>query len=163
MTEEEFKKTLNPLVKEVLELRFESSLPNSYSTPQEVLDSLLLTRQRLDRVEGIYLEILGIKGRISRKASEVSAIAEEAWANALVSARSAKTVSNEFMGPRERYADADLATLEHKRAARQAVRVSSLVEDAADVVRTALKGLNDLRQDHLTWLRTLQFNSSLET
>ncbi len=123
---------------------------------------MLVVRQRLDRIEELYLKAIQVRSAVVRKSSASKAIAEEAWAAEISNARkSSVRRGDEFTGPRERYADADLATLELKRAARRDADLLTTAQDSAEALRTMLRGLDGLRQDHQTWLRTLNFQTVL--
>lgn len=163
MTEENIKETLINLTQEAVKLRFALAFPDSSASPNEVLISLIDSRRRADRIEGIYIQVLSVRGKLARRSSAVSAIAEEAWVIALTDVKgSAVARVDSFSAPRERYADADLATFSEKRASRQATDLLSAAEEASDIVRTALKGLNDTINDLKVWIRSLQFQSHLE-
>jgi hypothetical protein len=160
---EEIEKRIAELLTEALNLRSESSMPYSEASPQVVLNSLLDNRQRVDRLEGIYLQVIQIRARLSRKTSAVKAEAEDSWAEALASMKSQGSRNrDQYEGPRERYAEADLATLELKRKARKAEELLGVAVEADDVIKTALRGLNEVIQDHRIWLRSLQFQTYLE-
>ncbi len=154
---------LTDLVKEALELRFQSSLPSATATPQAVVDSLLDCRIRADRLEGIYIQVVQIRARAARMAAAAKAEADDAWATSIMDMKSrASRNRDQFEGPRERYAEADLASMDFKRKARKAEEVLGLADESSDVIRTAYRGLNEVIQDHRTWLRSLQFQTTLE-
>lgn len=164
MTEDLVRDTLHNLSQEAIKLRFMGSFPDSSASPGQILHYLIDSRQRADRVEGIYVKLLSIRGELARRSSAVNAMADEAWVTALTSVKRS-TVSvreDSFSAPRERYADADLATLTEKRAARKATELLLVAEESSDIVKTALKGLNDTINDLKVWIRSLQFQSHLE-
>jgi hypothetical protein len=135
-------------------------MPYAEAAPQVVLDSLLEARWKADRVENLHVQALQIRAQVARMANSLRAQADDAWTTALVKARSARRA--EFEGPRERYADADLASLTEKRDARKADDLLSLADEVSDVIRVSFRGLNEVIQDHRTWLRALQFQTYLE-
>src|SRR6185503_4823364 len=146
-----------------ISLRFDSELPHSGAGPLEVLESLLECRKKADRLEGLYYKTLNLKGKLARKAALDIAEADDQWASALVQIKNSPIYKGDtFSGPRERYAEADLETFEIRRKARKSKELLSLAEEILDIVKTALRGLNDTRQDHLSWIRSLQFQSTLE-
>lgn len=149
-------------VREAADLRRHKSLPGPGADPQEVLESLLEVRRRYDRVEEIYLTVLQVRGKIARAKQARQAEAEDAWNEALKRARASPT-REDYEGPRERYAEADLATIDFKVKARQAEALASIADGALECIKTVLRGLDGTRQDHLTWLRSLSFQSHLET
>lgn len=155
--------TLASLMKEAVSLRFQGQLPGSQAGPLEVLESLLECRKRADRIEGLYLQALTIKGTLSRRSALDKAEADDEWAESLIRVRNSPTYkSNSYAGPREKYAEADLETLDQRRKARKSGELLSLADEAVDVIRTTLTGLNNTRQDHISWIRSLQFMSTLE-
>lgn len=163
LSESEIIEALAGLKREAVSLRFDAELPASSAGPLEVLESLLECRRRADRIENMYLRALTIKGSISRRTALDSAEAEEQWAEAIVKLKNSPVNKGDsFSGPRERYAEADLATLEAKRRARKSAELLNLADETVDVIRTTLTGLNNTRQDHLSWIRSLQFVSALE-
>ena len=152
------------LMQEAIALRFKEEIPHSAAGPQEVLESLLSCRLRADRIEGIYLRVLNIRGSLFRRNEVSKAEADDQWAAAIVKLKNSSVQRGDsFSGPRERYAEADLETLSFKREARKAAELLDLAEEALNIIRTVLKGINDTRQDHISWIRSLNFQSNLET
>lgn len=130
----------------------------------EVLDALVDLRRRYDRVEEIYRNVLQIKCRTVLLRNQLQAEVSDEWNAAVVRVRQNSTkAGDEYMGPRERYAEADLMTLETKLKSRRADALAESAATALECVKTILRGLDGTRQDHLTWLRTLNFATSLET
>jgi hypothetical protein len=160
----DFKAVLAALREEAVQLRFSVTLPASEADPQEITNSLLEARAKTDRVEGVYYKVVQIKSQVSRDLATRRALHEEQWAQSLISQkRSPVAQGDNFIGPRERYAEADLATITLKRDVRLAEELMSLSDECHEIVRTCLRGLNDLRQDHLSWLRSIQVQSYLES
>lgn len=160
---------LNAWVGECVILRFgredeEVTLPPVTATPQEVLNSLIEVRKRLDRVHEIMAQSTRLKSRAIRNKFAAKYEAEDAWDHALEKQRmqSVRRNSSEFEGPKERYSKANLESFKEQRTARQAEVLASKVEEADEVIRQCHWGLDTLRQDHLTMLRTLGFESTLE-
>lgn len=156
--------TLAACVREVTALRRDVKFPHAGAAPTEVQEALLDTRQRLDRVEEILSQVIGYRGAARRRLTEATASADEVWDRASVTTRGNTTLTGrDFTGPRERYADANLATLESRRAQRIVAEMSSRVDDAHDQIRLMHRGLDGVRQDLIVLLRSAQFLSSLET
>lgn len=154
---------LAPFVEEVLRLRLAASIPSSSAIPQAVLDSLLEVRAKSDRVEAINIQVMRLRHRVARRVAAVKATADDAWSQAIADIKKAGARSgDQYEGPRERYAQADLATLSVKREMRKAEELLSIVDEASDVIKTALRGLNEVIQDHRIWLRTIQVQSYIE-
>lgn len=154
---------LNNIISEARSLRFSGSLPPLESSPSEVLSCLQEARQKLDRVDELLMKVTRIKARSQRAKSVADALSEEAWDMSNQKQRSSGVQrGGDFLGPRERYADANLATLNERRAAREASDLVSLASEAYDCVWIVHRGLDGLRQDILSMLRTLSFESTLE-
>jgi hypothetical protein len=129
-----------------------------------VLDSLINVRKRLDRVHELMAQSTRLKSRAIRSKFAAKYDAEDAWDHSLEKQRTAsvRRNSNDFEGPRERYSKANLDSFDEQRAKRKAEATASRVEEADEVIRQCHWGLDTLRQDHITILRTLGFESSLE-
>jgi hypothetical protein len=154
---------LRAAVSEATELRTGASLPVPGAGLSEIAAGLLATRQRLDRVEELLAQALRVRGRIARHSLTMTAVADDAWDMAVRQIATAPSIRGpEFQGPRERYAEANLLILEHRRAARAADGLLSEASEAHDVLRLLHRGLDGLRQDHVTLLRAIQFATSLE-
>lgn len=160
---ESVESTLSELLREAVQLRFETEIPNSGAGPLEVLESLLDCRRRADRIENLYFKAVNIKGKLIRRASIDAAQADDEWAKSIVKTKNSPiSRGDSFTGPRERYAEADLEILEFKRQARKSTELLKLAEETVDIIKTSLNGINNTRQDHLSWIRSLQFQSTLE-
>jgi hypothetical protein len=148
---------------EVVELRFqEGDNPDPTDSPQETLLKLQRVRQRVDRVEEILLSVTRVKGAAHRQAAISKALYDDRWDQAANEA-ARSPVRQEYQGPRERYAQFNLTALVEKHKSRQDENTCMTVDTAYDVVKLASSGLNGLRQDLLTVLRALQFQSTLES
>lgn len=154
---------LRAIVIEAMTLRAEASFPPAGADTHTLWTSLQDTRQRLDRVEELLVQVLRIHGRAHRHGLSSAATAKEAWSRAVRAIATAPSIRGpEFQGPRERYAEADLVTLEDQRAALAAELLVAEAVEAREVLRTLHRGLDGLRQDHVTALRAFQFATSLE-
>lgn len=163
VTKEELEKRLDALKHEVKDLRGRAEMPPATAPPQEVLDTLLVVRGCLDRIEGILSELVQLRSYFQRNLQAEKDAADEAWDTSNAQARRAAAGrAPDYLGAKERYADANLETLEHRRQVRRAEDLFSLADNAVEVVRISHRGLDGTRQDLVTWLRTLQFESSLE-
>lgn len=148
---------------EVLDLRFTHTIPAAGAAQEDIMRSLIDARQRLDRVEELLVRTLRIRARAHRSATAARASADDEWSRAVRNvATSSVRQGPEFQGPRERYAEADLATLEQRRHARQAEALAGQCDETYDAIRTMYRGLDGLRQDHVTMLRSQQFATHLE-
>jgi hypothetical protein len=155
---------MESLMTEALTLRSSVHLPKVTDQADEVLVRLQQARQAQDRVEEIMLIIGRSKAMAQRQKTSFENVADDAWANALRNLRALPTFRNtEYVGPRERYAEADLSTMEHKANFRRAEEELSYVVEAYDFVRTIYFGLNGVRDDIKDILRKSTFQSRLET
>jgi hypothetical protein len=135
------------------------------SNPDELLAALADVRARLDRVEELLASGLRLRGQARRAAEDASFAADVAWAQALESIKSApvrRGGSDSFEGPRERYAQADLAIFDAKRHTRALARQASEMDDYVEVLRLTLRGLDGVRSDLLVMLRAFQVEARLE-
>ena len=164
-------KRLSALANEALELRFGAAddplgpvaLPNDLSNPQVVMDSLVRVRQRLDRVDYLLCQVMALRTAAKRGSDSAQAQADDAWDTAVMSIRNATVRRNDdFTGPRERYAEANLATINQKRDARLANDTAYLADSYEQVVRHAQRGLDSLRYDHIAVLNGLNVLHYLE-
>jgi len=161
---EEIEKRLHEYVTEVIRLRFEATLPPASAGTDQVLDGLIATRQRLDRVEELMIRALRIRTRAKRGSVLAAAQAEDLWDQAVRAIATAPVVRGpEFQGPRERYSAANLETVEARREARLTEELHTIAEETYEAIRAMHRGLDGLRQDHVTMLRAVQFIAHLET
>jgi hypothetical protein len=155
--------SLVEIVDEVLELRHRSSIPSSDVIPQAVLDSLLSSRSNADRVEELSIKVMRIKYKVTRTVTSLRASVEDSWNQKVVDLRHAGARSGDmYVGPKERYAEADLAVLLKRRELRKAEEVLSVIEETSDIIRVAFRGINEVIQDHRTWLKTLHTQSFID-
>lgn len=154
--------TLGPYVVESFELRA-VGLPEGNPGPQELMESLRLIRTRVDRLEAILATAVRIRGRAGRAHEAARAVATDAWNTASRATRTGQQRQNtDFIAPRERYADADLATLEERREERNAREVLSVAEESLEVIRIAHRGLDGLRRDLDALLQAQRVERSVE-
>lgn len=159
----EIQQALAQFASECYKLRFEVGSLDVDASPSEVMSLLLDARRRLDRIEELLHKTILVRGRLSRVNSAASVAAEEAWDEQAIKNKSRSTgVVTDYSGPRERYAESNLATLNERRAMRQAAELLSLANDSFDVIKLAHQGLDRVRQECLVLLRSLRFESSLE-
>lgn len=163
MDSQQIEKLLQDYLMEALELRFTYATLTPGASPEDVMGGLIATRQRVDRLEEILVRTLRVRARVRRSATAATVTADEQWNRAVRRiATSSARQGPEFQGPRERYAEADLETLEHRRAARAAEALAGSCDETYDAIRTMYRGLDGLRQDHVTILRSQQFATHLE-
>lgn len=146
-------------VEEALALRHDGSpgLPPGGAAPHVIQDSLLQTVARLSRIEELLQLTVRARGRARRAAKEGKYLADDAWGRAIVN-----TPRQEYVGAKERDAEASLRSFDQQRLARAAERLQSVTDEAYEVIKLAHEGLSSLRYDHATWLRSFQFQTSLD-
>lgn len=159
----QIRQVLTTYVAEALDLRFGGKLPTSGATVPDMLEALLDVRQRLDRVEEILTRIIRLRARLRRNATIATASVDESWDRAVQNIRTAPVSrGGDLSGPRERYAEANLIVLDERRSARAVEELAGHADEAHDVVRLVHRGLDGVRHDHLTILRAVQVETSLD-
>jgi len=162
MEAEQIIEQMESLMAEAVELRHKVDLPKLTDQPSEIVERLQQARQAQDRLE----EILRVAGRIKaltqRQKSAFEAVADDAWATSLSHIRQVPTFRSDYVGPREKYAEADLSTMTQRRDLRQAEDLLSHVTEAYDFIRTAYFGLNGVRDDIKDVLRIAASESRME-
>lgn len=155
---------LDPLVEESLRLRTGISLPTMDQGPVEIVSILTEIRSRLDRIEEILSIVVRFRGQIQSLFKSATAELEEAWASQVSApGRRDRGVSDwSAPAPRERYAEADLATLDLKRRQRQLERMLDTTNVAFDVIQRTHKGLDATRMDLHLMLRAMSVETVLE-
>ena len=163
MDSEEFAEQLEVLMTEAVELRSSVAMPKVTDQADEILDRLYKVRQQLDRLEEIMRQVNRMKFLAERQKAASQAAADDDWATALSKLRSLPTFRNESMiGPREKYAEADLSTMKQKRALRKAEDLLNKVTEANEFIRTCYFGLNGVREDIKYLMRTLTTEARIE-
>lgn len=168
MSPEDLRAKMDVAVKEALELRFADAgdtdgavgLPSG-GTPQEVLDSLIRVRRRLDRVEFLLASVIRLRGMAARAAEATRAELDDQWDRKSVENRRRGGV-NDFSGAKERYADVNVALFDQRREVRAAEDLKSRADEAEQIVRTAHRGLDALRYDHIAVLNGMSMLHHLE-
>lgn len=158
---------LELLTDEALDLRYSAtdysqapSLPEPGTPLDDVLVSLVHVRRRIDRVEEILSEAIRARGRIRRMHDTAQATVQEKWDEAVTT--DPRINSGSFVAPKEKYAQANLATMSLKRQMLLATDALSRADDAVEVIRQAHRGLDSLRYDHVVLIRAQTVLSSLE-
>lgn len=159
---------LDQAVEEALKLRFGAAVPAFDADPAVVLAALQDARRRLDRVEELLAASLRIKAAAERDRSLAQARLDDEWDTKINEARDGRRgvavirERDEFSSAKERVAEANLATLELRRTAREATDIHTQCAAQVDVLRLVHRGLDGIRHDLLTTLRTLAFESTLD-
>lgn len=128
------------------------------SHPQ-VHEALVIARACLDRLETIFEQAMVLKAGAEAKARELAETAEDALDKA-VADRSKR--ARDFEGARERLADAGLAALKPRAAARDAAKVADLAAGVERRIRLRYYGLVKLRDELADRLRNVAWESNLD-
>ncbi len=154
---------ISSLMDEVLELRTQILVsPSSETTPVQLIDGLKDVRRRLDRTEDILVSLLRYKAIAHTLKSGLAADQEDAWDAAVTSSSKSRQINSDFSSAKERYADANLATLESLRKLRKAERFYDSCDSAVEQCRIMYRGLERVRQDIMTVMKSQQFIQNLE-
>lgn len=156
---------LAKLVSPVLELREKiPPLPSIEDGPRAALEYLAEVRTAMDRVDTLLTVAVRFRGKM-REAFKLSAAAhDDAWA-AVTGGASKKGRGQSGWGepaPRERYAEADLATLNERRHMRKMERWLDEAVDTVDIIQRVYRYLDEVRKDLHLILRAMNVESSLE-
>jgi|SRR6187431_2372524 len=116
-------------------------------------------RQRLDRTEELQSKARQAKGRVTRLREQSAFEASLAYDTAL---QKGKLKFQEYVSAAEKSADATLASIDEKRKEHQMKRLESVATETYDVISQCYWGLEKLREDVKSMLRTFQFISSEE-
>jgi hypothetical protein len=163
MSDEELGPVLDRFVAEALQLRMVSDLPVTAGTAAEAIAFLGTVRARLDRIEEMLSRVLRLRARAQRAHTVATAAADDAFDTAITRQRAAPVQSGgEFSSARERAALANLAVMDLLHAARRTALTAHMCDEAVDLIRLAYRGLDGLRTDTATLLRSLAFESHLE-
>ena len=156
---------LEDMVNEAVELRFSSEgLPAGQVTPAMAQEVLLDTRKRLDRVEELLVRVLRLRGRAKQISESRKHEVADAWSKALndIANSPQRKTGYDYSSAKERYSEADLSVIDLRMKEREATEFADQTQTAYDVIRTCHRGLDTLRGDCVAYLRSLQFESSLE-
>ncbi len=161
---DEIRRSLDDMMAEARLLRSGlPDMPGVQAAPHEVHEYLLDVRRRLDRIEQLVAVAVRIRATARRFAQRKNDSAESAWDEAIVRIRNAPVRrGDEFSSARERAAEANLATIALRRTARDGAEALSHAEEAHEHLKLLHRGLDGVRHDTLTVLRSVQFESHLE-
>jgi hypothetical protein len=139
------------------------AMPGTDEDPREVHRLLREElRPRLDEAETLMAQAARFRRRARRALARANAAFDDAF-DAEMSKLAVKAMRLEFQSVHDRLAMARVAASSLKRAAREAERVSDLVDEAEEVMRGMYFGLRDIRKEILVYLeKYLPWESSLE-
>jgi hypothetical protein len=154
---------LDNRVKEAVALRYEEVKLSKDSTQPEVLAALVNLRKRLDRIEGLYIEVSRIRAKMYTTKAVYKTISDDAWDIASIKKRKSSAVwGSDYSGKEERYAEIKREIMKELKETRLAEEMFTFADDAYKMIRTLHSGLDGTRQDLLAWLRTFKIESSME-
>lgn len=166
MSEDKQREVLKGWLTEALKLRGELGLASydDLEAPFQITEQLANVRGRLDRIEELLINAIRAKAQITRAHRSVKDELQLAW-DTHVSDQSPtrrRVLTQEYVTGKEKFAEANLATLEQQRAERKILELLSFAEETLEVIRVIHRGLNDIRQDLLSQVRAIQVESQLE-
>jgi hypothetical protein len=127
----------------------------------EVHEALLDVRARLDSAEVLLREFRAERRRFRARAALRQQERDDAY-DARLNELAKGAVRREFEGAQERMAQARAHVLELTRRARTADACKRLVEDCFDGLKDQFFGLLNIREELITRLRELQFETTME-
>ena len=137
-------------------------MPEADEDPHEVRRLLMEElRPRLDRAEQIMAELARYRRQAKRTAARLAAVTDDAY-DAVMDELARKAVRLEYQSVHDRIAMARVRSSPKRKAQRAAERMADLVSEAEDAARGMFFGLRDMREEMITVLRTLPWESSLE-
>jgi hypothetical protein len=151
---------IETLVIEAVDLRHQVKFP-TVVTPDSLVLSVVHLRQAFDRVEAILVMMTRLRGRLAAELAVAQAEQEGAWDRA-ATASSRSGSQRDFSGPRERYAEFNLAAFKEKTALRHAELRYKEVDVAVDVIRILHRGIDSVRSDIHIAMRAMNLESRLE-
>lgn len=157
---------MSDYIKEAVELRYSAIKVDENADMSVLLKALQDYRARLDRIEYLLVRAVIRKGDALRAFKQAQNEATDVWDKRLSEIKDKKTVSlvamQEFTAPREKYATANLASVEERQASRQAEEVLSWTEETVDALQKMYRGLDSSRQDILTRIKSIPMVNSME-
>lgn len=153
-------------LKEAVELRGELGLSpyDELLAPWQVVEQLSMLRITLDRVEELLVKAVRAKAQITRIHRRTQDDLQVEWDRHVTNQSAVRrpVLTQEYVTGKEKFAEANLATLELRQKERRSLELLSFSEETLDVIRTIHRGLEGVRQDLLTQVKALQVESHLE-
>lgn len=126
-----------------------------------VMDELVKTRNRADRVDGLLAKVTQAKGRARRAQEGAAFAASKAYDDAHVDGQNTR-LPGSFLTKEEKNAEAALKSFEQRRVAHQAERLVSITSEAYEIINQVHWQLNAIRTDLRAQIHAIQFENSLE-
>ncbi len=131
-------------IEEALSLRKTEEI--DFSLSEETLAALRKDiRRKIDRLEELLNNCVRVRASYKRMVDREQAALDEAWDRAVRDSKPKVAFGSDMIAPRERYADANLKTLEQHRKLLSTKELLSHVQETEEIVRNCYKGLDGLR------------------
>lgn len=154
------------IIREASDLRYSMEIPPPESDIHTLLEALQVYRAKLDRLEYLMTSAVLEKGAAYRANKNAQDAASDKWDESISRMKDVKSASlvaaNNFEAPREKYAAANLYSLEERRAARVAEEEFSWTDTTVDILQKMYRGMDAARQDLLTRIKAVPLVSGLE-
>lgn len=131
--------------------------------PALMVDALRQVRAHHVRLEQLNVQMIDLRGRARREAKRLEAAHEDAWADAVAGTRRPAMLRLQEPAYGERKVSYDLATMDEKRALREAERVVSVVDDAYEMVRSFMFSVRSHREDIHEAIRAVSLDRRYES
>jgi hypothetical protein len=125
----------------------------------QVNEALVMARACLDRLETIFAQASVLKSGADAKARDLAEKYEDKLDESI---RDRAKRAREFEGARERLADANLAALKERAAARDAAKAADLAAGVERLIRLRYYGLVKLRDELADRLKNTAWESNLD-
>lgn len=162
----EAKKFLHDWLEEALEIRGSMDIApySDIMAPHQVTEQLTDVRWRLDRVETLLIKAMRAKAALTRALRVAQEDLQIAWDTHVTDRNPSRraVLTQEYVTGKEKFAEANLATLELRKAERKSLDILSHAEETLDVIRQVHRGLESVRQDLLAQVRAIQVETQLE-
>lgn len=170
-TDDKQREAIKDWIEEAVDLRYGriKGIPDlaPYSdllAPFQVTEQLTFIRQRLDRLEELLVNSVRARASLKRAYQQTKDELQLAWDTHVTSTSAVRrpVLTQEYVTGKEKFAEANLATLELQRTERKAREVLSFAEEAVDVIKQLHYGLDGIRHDLLSQVKAMQVESHLE-
>lgn len=133
----------------------------SIVSPPQAREKLQKLRGNLDRVEQLVTEVTALKMGAVALQKEKEETAQDAW-DKLADSHGKSPVRRDFEGTEERYARWRVATFDLLREARQSRNLTEFAAQTDMRVRNMQRGLREVREELLAFIKELQWESVME-
>lgn len=157
------KEKLDARVKEALKLRFEADVLHAGAGQEEILQELIAVRQRLNRLEGIFDEVLLTRADLYSRYNEAQVISRDAWeAQVTKTRKSTSAWGNDYSTGREREAEINLTILTQRRTEASSEKIAIYADERFKLIRNSYYGLDGYRKEILARLQSFRSETAWE-